>query len=69
MGWEIILNKKGTTWRGLDEETKASVNNEKSAIKLLVENTSAIKRPVIEKGDKLFTVGYDATQYEQLFTK
>jgi arsenate reductase len=59
VGWETILNKKGTTWRALDEATKASINNEKKAIKLLTENTSAIKRPVIEKDGKIVAVGFD----------
>ncbi len=66
VGWEILLNKKGTTWRNLDEKTQASVTNEKAAIKILSENTSAIKRPVIEKGDKVMMVGFDEAAYEKL---
>jgi arsenate reductase len=69
VGWEIILNKKGTTWRALDEPTKASINTEKKAIQLLAENTSAIKRPVIEKGDEVIVVGFDVEAYEKLFGK
>lgn len=68
-GWETILNKKGTTWRKLDEVTQASVTTEKAAIKLLAENTSAIKRPVIEKGDALVIVGFDETEYQRLIKK
>ncbi|MES2330263.1 MAG: Spx/MgsR family RNA polymerase-binding regulatory protein [Bacteroidota bacterium] len=69
VGWEILLNKRGTTWKELDAEAQALVTNEKAAIKLMVENTSSIKRPVIEKGDRVITVGFNATAYEGLFKK
>ena len=69
VGWEILLNKKGTTWRSLDAKTQATITTEKAAIRLLAENTSAIKRPVIEKGDTVITVGFDADAYEKLFKK
>ncbi|NCI51075.1 ArsC family reductase [Sediminibacterium roseum] len=67
VGWETILNKKSTTWRELDAKTQATINNEKKAIELLVQNTSAIKRPVIEKAGKVITVGFNAAAYEELF--
>ncbi len=69
VGWETILNKKGTTWRGLDAKTQASITTEKAVIKLLSEHTSAIKRPVIEQGDKVIRVGFDLAAYEKLFRK
>ncbi|MEO8174746.1 MAG: ArsC family reductase [Sediminibacterium sp.] len=69
VGWEILLNKRGTTWKELDAKTQATINNEKAAIKLMVENTSSIKRPVIEKGEKVITVGFNAPAYETLFKK
>lgn len=69
VGWETILNKKGTTWRELDIKTQASITTEKAAIKLLSENTSAIKRPVIELGEKVIIVGFDLAAYEKLFRK
>ncbi|ADY50736.1 arsenate reductase related protein [Pseudopedobacter saltans DSM 12145] len=57
-GWESVLNRKGTTWRNLDQAIKDKVTDEKSAINLMLENTSAIKRPIIEskKGN---TIGFD----------
>jgi arsenate reductase len=68
-GWEVLLNKRGTTWKELDAKIQATITNEKAAIKLMVENTSSIKRPVIEKGEKVMIVGYDPTAYENLFKK
>jgi len=47
LGWEILLNKRGTTWRKLDESIKDSVD-EKTAIQIMLDNPSIIKRPVID---------------------
>ena len=58
-GWEIVLNRKGTTWRGLDEATKASVNNDASAIRVMLTHPSTIKRPIVTKG-VMIVVGVDA---------
>jgi len=69
VGWETLLNKKGTTWRELGEKIQATITNEKAAIKLLAENTSAIKRPLIEKGDKVITVGFDEDEYKKVLKK
>lgn len=69
LGWEWVLNKKSSTWRGLTPEVQASITNEKAAIKLLTENTSGIKRPLIEKGDKVIAIGFDADNYAKVFKK
>jgi arsenate reductase len=67
VGWKILLNKKGSTWRGFDAATQATITNEKAAIDLMAASTSIIKRPVIEKGDTIVTVGFDEKEYEKLF--
>ena len=64
LGWETLLNKRGTTWRKLDDDTKNSVN-EKSAIKIMLENPSIIKRPVLSDG-KTLLVGFKADEYSTL---
>ena len=64
VGWEALINKKGTTWRGLPEATKEGVTNATSATKLMIENTSVIKRPVLCKG-KTVLVGFDADTFEE----
>ncbi len=69
VGWETLLNKKGYTWRQLDTKIQSSITNEKAAIKLLAENTSAIKRPLIEKGDTVIIVGFDEESYMNIFKK
>ena len=65
VGWEVLLNKKGTTWRKLDEKTQASVTDERAAIAVMMANTSIIKRPVIEKKDKVLAVGFDEKLYSE----
>ena len=47
VGWEVLLNKRGTTFRKLDDEAKADIDREK-AIALMAEHPSMIKRPVVE---------------------
>lgn len=66
VGWEKLVNKKGTTWRGLLPEVQSSVSNQTNAIGLMFDNNSVIKRPVISYGDELL-VGYDQDIFENNF--
>ena len=61
-GWDTLLNKRGTTWRKLDAATQASVVDAASAVAVLAQYPSAIKRPVVE-GGKVLLVGFDAPQW------
>jgi len=65
LGWEKLVNRNGTTWRKLDPQTQASVKDAASARKLMLENVSVIKRPVVEWGKKS-TVGFDEKQWALL---
>lgn len=58
IGWEMLLNKKGTTWKKLADEFANKKMTEKMAIKLMLDYTSMIKRPVIERGKEII-VGFD----------
>lgn len=68
-GWELLLNKKGSTWRSLDSNVQKSIVNEKTAINFLLEKNSAIKRPIIELDGKIITLGFDESSYTLLFKK
>ncbi|TAG26340.1 MAG: arsenate reductase [Burkholderiales bacterium] len=57
LGWEALVNKKGTTWRKLDAAAQAAVIDEESAIALMLTNSSVIKRPVATNGQHV-SVGY-----------
>ena len=65
VGWEILLNKKSTTWRELSATQQEKVTNSSEAIKVMIQNNSIIKRPVIEQNGKIIFVGFDKTNYEQ----
>ncbi len=67
VGWEKLVNKKGTTWRQLDEVVQSGVTNEKTAIQLMKEKTSVIKRPLIERDGKVIVLGFDETEYKSKF--
>lgn len=62
-GWEVIVNRKGTTWRKLDDEVKDAVRDNASALALLQEQPSAIKRPIVEAKAKNF-LGFDPVAWE-----
>jgi len=66
VGWESLVNKRGTTWRQLDEAVQRKVVNEKSAIALMLEKTSVIKRPLIEEKGKVVLLGFDETEYKKV---
>ena len=68
VGWESLVNKRGTTWRQLDDKVQAGVVNEKSAIALMLEKTSVIKRPLIEKNGKVVALGFDEREYSKVFS-
>jgi arsenate reductase len=65
VGWESLVNKRGTTWRQLDEAVQTKVINEKSAIALMMEKTSVIKRPLVEIGSKVILLGFDEEAYKK----
>ena len=65
VGWETLLNRRGMMWRKVPDDVKASID-EKSAIGLMIETPSIIKRPVLEANGKV-TVGFKAEPYEELF--
>ena len=56
--WETLLNRKGTTWRSLDDATKAGVDNATAALEVMCAHPSTIKRPVLTT-DRGVIVGVD----------
>lgn len=67
VGWETLLNRAGTTFRKLPDSDKEGLTAAK-AIKLMVEQPSMIKRPVIETGNALI-VGFRPENYQAAFGK
>jgi arsenate reductase (glutaredoxin) len=64
-GWEILLNRAGTTFKKLPDEKKEQLDAAK-AIALMLEQPSMIKRPVLEVGGELI-VGFSPERYTQAF--
>ncbi len=67
----VLINRKGTTWRGLDEAQKAAADNRQQAIALMIASPSVIKRPVLTiadgKHDGRTVVGFTDALYRSLF--
>jgi arsenate reductase (glutaredoxin) len=59
VGWETLVNRRGTTWRKLDEATRTAVVDPASAKALMLAQASVIKRPVVQWADGVI-VGFDA---------
>jgi Spx/MgsR family transcriptional regulator len=57
-----LVNKQGTTFRKMSDAQKEALENQKSAIPILIENSSMIKRPVIAYGDGSITLGFDPAE-------
>jgi len=66
-GWQALLNKRSTTWRALSPETQASITDEASAIAIMVQHTSLIKRPVIVKDGIVLSIGVDKAAWATKF--
>ena len=67
VGWETLLNTRGTTWRKLSPSQQAHLDEAK-ALKLMSENPSLIKRPVLDHGGALL-VGFMPERYTKAFGK
>ena len=66
LGWEALLNRAGTTFRKLPDAARADLNTER-AVALMLAHPSAIKRPVLERGDTLL-VGFKPDAYAAALT-
>ena len=76
LGIDKVLNKRGTTWRKLtDEQKQAADSDVDNAIDLLIENTSMIKRPIVEgqladknNGQTILLCGFDEAEFDKIFS-
>lgn len=67
LGWETVLNRKGTTWRQLPEDVRNNTNAGNVA-KLLLEHPTLIKRPVLDQGTQV-QCGFSAAEYQAAFSR
>ncbi|KZN44636.1 ArsC family reductase [Pseudoalteromonas luteoviolacea] len=65
LGWESVLNKRGTTFRALSDEQKQNLN-ETTAKQHMLESPAMIKRPILDVDSNLH-IGFKADQYQEIF--
>ena len=63
-GWEKVINKNGLTFKKLTKEEQAEINSAENVIPYLMQNTSAIKRPIVEKNGKVILIGFNEDAYQ-----
>lgn len=66
LGWDKLINKRGTTWRKLDEDTRNHMDLAR-ALEIMQQNPSIIKRPLIETSAGKLLLGFDEKTYQQEF--
>ena len=66
--WTQLINRSGMTWRKLDDESKAAITTAAAAVRLMCDQPSVVKRPVIEYGATL-VLGFDSQRYSEIFRK
>jgi len=65
-GWEVLLNRAGTTFRKLPDKEKDGVDGRK-AVALMLAQPSMIKRPVLDAGGGKLLVGFSPELYSEAF--
>lgn len=68
IAWDVLVNRKGTTWRALADDRKAAITDADSATELMLESPSVIKRPVLATAGRTH-VGFSDALYQQIFVK
>lgn len=63
LGYQAILNTRGTTWRKLDEATRNGVKDAASAAALMLAYPALIKRPLLSAGDGSLLPGFTPQTY------
>ncbi len=63
LGWEALLNRRGMTWRRLDASLREGIDEE-SAIRIMLEKPSIIKRPLLDLGERKL-LGFDEAEWRE----
>ena len=66
-GWEKVINKNGLTFKKLTKDEQALINDAETVANYLVQNTSAIKRPIVEVNGKAVCLGFKEEDYNAVF--
>ena len=66
--WQSLLNTRGTTWRKLDEQVREQINNAQTAKKIMLDNPSILKRPLLIDGKRVL-LGFSDESYSQFISQ
>ncbi|ATA24829.1 ArsC family reductase [Brenneria goodwinii] len=74
LGWQPLINTRGTTWRKLSEEQRSIINSntadsEKAAVALMLEQPAVIKRPLLVTNDGKALLGFSADSYQEFIAE
>ena len=67
LGWETVVNRRSTTWKGLDEAARESMDAE-AALAAILEAPTLVKRPVLDTGSERL-IGFKADSYQKTFNR
>lgn len=65
VGWETLLNRRSLTWRNVSDAVKTTIQKD-SALDLMLEQPTLIKRPVLDTGQQCF-IGFSPDNYQSIF--
>lgn len=64
VGWQKLLKKTGPTWGKLPPEVKAGIQDDASALALMLQQPNVIKRPVLVQDGRVLATGFKPEEYE-----
>lgn len=67
LGWETLVNRRSTSWKALDEQTRQNMDTQ-TALSAIMEQPTLIKRPLLDTGHERFT-GFSAASYQTIFNQ
>ncbi len=65
--WDMLINKSGMTWRNLTDREKKLGDKKETAIQLIIEKPTVMKRPLVAIDKKVVSLGFDEATFKQLF--
>lgn len=66
VGWQHLLKKTGPTWGQLPDHVKSAIQDNDSALALMLDKPNVIKRPVLEQDGVVLATGFSAADYQRL---
>jgi len=67
--WDMLINKSGMTWRNLSDREKKLGDKQETAIQLIIEKPTVMKRPLVAIDKKVVSLGFHEAIFKQLFKK